>query len=148
MQGLLSRIAVGVFSLLIIAMVLLALFDDRGALALRERREQRDALQSDVNEATTKNEELQEEIRKLREDPEEIERRAREHLNLVRPDAGVKNLLVTFNNKTGYIIRVSYEDAVNNHIELDFSETKVPAHLDEGLFTFTPPKGVKVITGP
>ena len=83
MQGLLSRIAVGVFSLLIVAMVLLALFDERGALALRERRAERDALQSDVDAATKKNEELEAEIKRLREDPEEIERRARE-LNLVR----------------------------------------------------------------
>lgn len=86
MQGLLSRIAVGVFTLLTIAMVLLALFDDRGAFALRERRSNRDILTIEVHAAAEKNEELQKEIKELRSDEKAIERRAREHLNLVKPD--------------------------------------------------------------
>jgi cell division protein FtsB len=86
MQGLLSRVAVGVFALLTIAMILLALFDDRGALALRERRATRDILGTEVHAATQQNEELRKEIQELRHDPDAIERRARERLNLVKPD--------------------------------------------------------------
>ena len=37
-QGLVSRIAIGVFGLLTVAMILLAVFDERGALALGKRR--------------------------------------------------------------------------------------------------------------
>ena len=40
MQGLVPRIAIGVFGLLTVAMILLAIFDERGALALGKRREE------------------------------------------------------------------------------------------------------------
>ena len=85
MQGLVSRIAVGVFGLLTVAMVLLAVFDDRGAIALREQRQKRDDLNSAITEAAQKNEQLRKEINDLRSDRQEIERRAREELMLVKP---------------------------------------------------------------
>ncbi len=50
MQGLVSRIAVGVFGLLTVAMILLAVFDERGALALGKRREELQNLNTDIDE--------------------------------------------------------------------------------------------------
>jgi len=86
MHGLVSRIAIGVFGLLTIAMVLLAIFDDHGALNLREQREKRDKIQMDNEELERKNQKLHEEIDKLRRnDPEEMERRARERLKMIKP---------------------------------------------------------------
>ena len=85
MHGLVSRIAVGVFGLLTVAMVLLALFDDHGAFALHQQRDKLNELQSDISAAEQKNEELREEIKRLQEDRDEIERRAREHLKRVKP---------------------------------------------------------------
>ena len=86
MQGLVSRIAVGVFGLLTVAMILLAIFDDRGALAVRDQRQKRDKLNADVTAAEQQNEQLRKEVYDLRHDPKEIERRAREQMKLVKPD--------------------------------------------------------------
>jgi cell division protein FtsB len=85
MQGLVSRIAIGVFGLLTVAMILLAVFDDRGALAIREKRQQLDQLNREIDEATQKNEDFRNEIEGLRSDHAAIEKRAREQLKLVKP---------------------------------------------------------------
>jgi len=85
MQGLVSRIAIGVFGLLTVAMILLAIFDDRGALAIREKRQQLEELNRDIDDATQRNEELRGEIDALRSDPKAIEKRAREQLKLLKP---------------------------------------------------------------
>ena len=85
MQGLVSRIAIGVFGLLTVAMILLAIFDDRGALAIREKRQQLDELNRDIEDATQKNEDLRREIDALNTDRNAIEKRAREQLKLVKP---------------------------------------------------------------
>lgn len=85
MQGLESRIAIGVFGLLTVAMILLALFDDRGALALRAQRQKLQDLTTDVSNATLKNEEFLRDIRGLQQDRDAIERHAREQLKLVKP---------------------------------------------------------------
>ena len=84
-HGLVSRIAIGVFGLLTVAMVLLAIFDDRGALALRAQRQKRDALQAEVTATEKQNAQYRKEIEDLRYDPDTIERRAREQLKLVKP---------------------------------------------------------------
>jgi cell division protein FtsB len=86
MHGLVSRIAVGVFGLMTVAMILLAIFDDRGALAVRERRLKRDELKAQVTTIQKQNEEYRKEIEALRSDPATIEKRAREKLKLVKPD--------------------------------------------------------------
>jgi cell division protein FtsB len=86
MHGLVSRIAVGVFGLMTVAMILLAVFDDRGALTLRERRQHRNELNSDVNAIQQQNDAYRKEIEDLRHDPATIEKRAREKLKLVKPD--------------------------------------------------------------
>jgi cell division protein FtsB len=85
-QGLVSRIAIGVFGLLTIAMILLAIFDERGALALNKRRQDLQSLQTDITTATEQNKKYEKEIEELRHDSDAIERRARERLKLVKPD--------------------------------------------------------------
>lgn len=85
MQGLVSRIAIGVFGLLTVAMILLAIFDERGALALSKRRQELHNLQEDIKDATDQNKKYEKEIKELRQDRDAIERRARERLKLVKP---------------------------------------------------------------
>jgi cell division protein FtsB len=85
MQGLVSRIAVGVFGLLTIAMLLLAVFDERGALAIRQRRLEKEKLQQEIDKAVQENERHRQEIKDLRHNPQYIERKAREELKLVKP---------------------------------------------------------------
>ena len=86
MHGLVSRIAVGVFGLMTVAMILLAIFDDRGALAVRERREKRDELKGQVTTIQKQNAEYRKDIEDLRSDPDTIEKRAREGMQMVKPD--------------------------------------------------------------
>jgi cell division protein FtsB len=86
MHGLVSRIAIGVFGLLTIAMILLAVFDDRGALALREKREKRELLNEDLTTIEQQNDQLRNDIYDLKHDPQAVERHAREKLKLVKPD--------------------------------------------------------------
>jgi cell division protein FtsB len=85
MQGLLPRIAVGVAGLLTVGMLLLALFDPHGALAVRKQRAKLHEVSSEVAALEQKNLELQKEIDQLQHDPATIERIAREQLGLVRP---------------------------------------------------------------
>ena len=85
MQGLVSRIAVGVFGLLTVAMILLAIFDERGALALGKRRQTLQDLNKTIDNATEQNEKIRKDIEDLRHNREAIERRAREQLKLVKP---------------------------------------------------------------
>ena len=84
-QGLVPRIAIGVFGLLTVAMILLAIFDERGALALGKRRAELENLNTDIEQTIEKNKALQTNIYNLLHDPDAIERRAREQLKLVRP---------------------------------------------------------------
>jgi cell division protein FtsB len=84
-QGLVSRIAIGVFGLLTVAMILLAIFDERGALALSKRRQELHKLQEEIKSSTEQNKKYEQEIQELRHDRDAIERRARERLKLVKP---------------------------------------------------------------
>lgn len=86
MQGLLPRIAVGVFGLLTVGMLLLAVFDPHGALAIRKQHAKRDQVNSEVDSLKEENEHLKKEIDQLRHDPATIERIAREQLKLVKPN--------------------------------------------------------------
>jgi cell division protein FtsB len=85
MQGLVSRIAIGVFGLLTVAMLLLAVFDERGALAVREKRLEKEQLQREIDKANEENERYRLEIWNLQHNPNYIERRAREEFKLVKP---------------------------------------------------------------
>jgi len=85
MQGLLARIALGVFGLLTAAMLLLAVFNDRGALQVRAQSQKLNVLQAEIERLEQENEQLAREIHALRTDPATIERLAREQLKLVKP---------------------------------------------------------------
>ena len=56
MQGLVSRIAIGVFGLLTVGMLLLAIFDERGAFAVREKRLEKEKLQQEIDKIIQENE--------------------------------------------------------------------------------------------
>jgi cell division protein FtsB len=94
MQGLVSRIAVGVFGLMTVAMILLAIFDDRGALAVQERSEKRDKVKSEVIEVQKQNDDLRNDIENFRHDEDTIEKRARINLKMVKPDEVILQLPV------------------------------------------------------
>ena len=85
MQGLVSRIAIGVFGLLTVGMLLLAIFDERGAFAVREKRLEKEKLQQEIDKIIQENEHHGKEIWDLHHNPQYIERKAREELKLVKP---------------------------------------------------------------
>jgi cell division protein FtsB len=85
MQGFIVRIALGVFGLLTVAMLLLAVFNDKGALQVHARSEKLTDIQTDVQKIEAENQQLNQEIEALREDPATIEKIAREELKLVKP---------------------------------------------------------------
>ena len=85
MQGVIVRIAFGVFGLLTLAMLLLAVFNDKGALQVRTRSQKLEALQNEITNIDAENKKLNAEIQALRSDPTTIEKFAREELKLVKP---------------------------------------------------------------
>src|SRR5687767_12401693 len=85
MQGLIVRIAVGVFGLLTVATLLLAVFNDKGALQVHAQSEKYSILESEISAIESENTALTGEIQSLRTDPATIERIAREELKLVKP---------------------------------------------------------------
>lgn len=84
-EGFLVRIAVGVFGLLTFAMLLLAVFNDKGALQVRAQARKLNEVQAEVQKLETQNKRLNTEIQALRSDPTAIEKFAREELKLVKP---------------------------------------------------------------
>ena len=86
MQGLIVRIALGVFGLLTIAMLLLAVFNDKGALQVHAQATKLSAIETDISKLDTENNQLTSDIQALRTDPATIEKIAREELKLVKPD--------------------------------------------------------------
>ena len=85
MQGVIVRIAFGVFGVLTIAMLLLAILNDKGALQVRAQAQRLETLQSEISKLDKENKDLTNEIQKLRGDPNTIEKFAREELKLVKP---------------------------------------------------------------
>jgi cell division protein FtsB len=85
MQGLLVRIALGVFGLLTAATIVLAVFNDRGALQVYEKSQRLAAIESEIVAIEVENAHLAAEIQSLRTDPSAIEKLAREELKLVKP---------------------------------------------------------------
>ncbi len=85
MQGLLVRIALGVFGLLTAATLFLALFNDKGALQVHGESQRLSGIQSEIATIEAENLQLTEEIKSLRTDPGAIEKLAREELKLVKP---------------------------------------------------------------
>ncbi len=85
MQGLIVRIALGVFGLLTVAMLLLAVFNDKGALQVRAQSKRLSTIETEIARLDAENKQLTEEIQALRTDPTAIEKLAREELKLVKP---------------------------------------------------------------
>jgi cell division protein FtsB len=85
MQGMIVRVGVGVFGLLTVATLLLAVFNDKGALQVRAQSQRLAAIESEIATMEAENKAFTEEIKALRTDPQTIERLARELLRLVRP---------------------------------------------------------------
>ena len=82
----LRRKALGLASILaLIALVVGALFGDRGMLRLVAQRERTQALYAEIETLRTENGRLAQEIRALRSDPRAVEEVAREQLGLARP---------------------------------------------------------------
>ena len=85
MKGLLVRIALGVFGLLTIAVLVLAVFNDKGVLQVSAQSKKLSAIENEVNTIDAENKQITREIQALRSDPTTIERLAREELKLVKP---------------------------------------------------------------
>lgn len=84
-QTVIVRIAVAVFGLLTVAMLLLAVFNDKGVLQVHDQARKLTAIESDISKLDTENKELSVEIQALRSDPGTIEKIGREELKLVKP---------------------------------------------------------------
>jgi len=85
MQGVIVRIAFGVFGLLTLAMLLLAVFNDKGVLEVRSQVQKLNSIDVEIARQEAENKQLHEEIKALRFDPATIEKLAREELKLVKP---------------------------------------------------------------
>jgi len=85
MKGLLVRIALGVFGLLTLTVLVLAVFNDKGLLQVRAQSTKLTTIENDVTGLDAENKQLTKEIQALRTDPTTIERLAREELKLVKP---------------------------------------------------------------
>ena len=85
MQGLIVRIALGVFGILTVAMLVLAMFNDKGALQVHAQSKKLTQVQAGISRIERENQQLNEEIQALRTDPKAIEKLAREELKLVKP---------------------------------------------------------------
>ncbi|PYS41968.1 MAG: cell division protein FtsB [Acidobacteria bacterium] len=85
MQGVIVRIALAVCGLLTLAMLLLAVFNDKGALQVHAQARKLSAIETEINQLNTENKQLTAEIQALRTDPTTIEKFAREELKLVKP---------------------------------------------------------------
>jgi cell division protein FtsB len=85
MQGVIVRIALAVFGLLTIAILLLAVFNDNGALEVRAQSKKLASIETEIVNLDAENKRLTSEIKALRTDPATIEKLAREELKLVKP---------------------------------------------------------------
>ena len=81
-----TRLAVAVAGLLTVAVLLLTIFNDKGILKVREQNKQLEQLNKDLDNISTENKQLGQDINDLYSNPTVIERRAREQLRLVRPN--------------------------------------------------------------
>ena len=96
MQGVIVRIALSVFGFATLAMLLLAIYNDKGFFAVHAQGLKVKAIQKENEAIEEENKRLNDEIRALdNADPDAIEKRARENLNLVKPGDVILQLPVT-----------------------------------------------------
>src|SRR5262245_50734917 len=79
------RIALVVCICLTVAVILMAVFKDKGWLDVRARAKHFAAVESQIRDMEAENQRLTAEIQALRTDPAAIEKIAREQLKLVKP---------------------------------------------------------------
>ena len=84
-QPVIVRIALGVFGILTVAMLLLAVFNDKGLIEVRAQAKKLSTIESEISKLDTSNKQLNSDIQGLRSDPSAIEKIAREELKLVKP---------------------------------------------------------------
>ena len=84
-QPVIVRIALGVFGILTVAMLLLAVFNDKGLIEVRAQAKKLSTIESEISKLDTSNKQLSSDIQGLRSDPSAIEKIAREELKLVKP---------------------------------------------------------------
>ena len=84
-QTVIVRIALAVFGLLTVAMLLLAVFNEKGALQVHARATKLTAIEAEVSKLEAENKQLHSDIQSLRTDSNTIEKLAREELKLVKP---------------------------------------------------------------
>ena len=80
-----GRIAARALCVLFVFQMLLAVFGDRGLLALQAARRDEEALRARIEAMRQENLELRNQARRLREDPSAIEEIARRELGLIKP---------------------------------------------------------------
>jgi len=85
MQGVIVRIALAVFGLLTLAVLLLAVFNDKGLLEVHAQAKKLSAIETEIGKLDAENKQLTSDIQSLRSDPGTIEKFAREELKLVKP---------------------------------------------------------------
>jgi cell division protein FtsB len=85
MQGVIVRIALAVFGMLTLAVLLLAVFNDKGLLEVHSQADKLSAIEADIGKLDAENKQLTSDIQSLRSDPSTIEKFAREELKLVKP---------------------------------------------------------------
>ena len=85
MQGVIVRIALAVFGLLTFAVLLLAVFNDKGLIEVHAQANKLSAIEADIGKLDAENKQLSSDIQSLRSDPSTIEKFAREELKLVKP---------------------------------------------------------------
>ena len=79
------RIALAVFGLLTFAMLLLAVFNEKGALQVHTQAKKLSSIETEISRLDDENKKLASEIQALRSDASAIEKLAREELKLVKP---------------------------------------------------------------
>jgi cell division protein FtsB len=84
-QDVIVRIAIGVCALLTVAMLLLATFNDKGALQVQAQANKLSTIEAEIQNLEAENKQLSNEIQALNSDSTTIERFAREELKLVKP---------------------------------------------------------------
>jgi cell division protein FtsB len=94
MQGVIVRIAVSVFGLATLAMLLLALYNDKGYFAVHAQALKLKSLQENIRTIEIENKNIKLENKSLEQaDPEVIEKHGREDLGLVRQDEVIINVI-------------------------------------------------------
>jgi len=84
-QTVIVKIALGVFGLLTVAMLLLAVFNDKGLIEVHAQAKKLSVVESEISTLDNENKQLTTDIQNLRSDAGTIEKFAREELKLVKP---------------------------------------------------------------